>query len=123
MKNSVLLLGRILMVAIFLSAGYSKLTHYDYMQGYMVSLGIPGWSMPFIILWELGGGFAILFGFFTRPVALLMAVFCVVSALLAHLHPADQEERIKFMTGGFLYMAITGAGAYSLDAKLKLRWS
>lgn len=128
MKNSVLLLGRILMVAIFLSAGYSKLTHYDYMQGYMVSLGIPGWTMPFIILWELGGGLAILLGLFTRPVALLMAVFCVVSALLAHLHPADQEQMINFMknvsmTGGFLYMAMTGAGAYSLDAKLKLRWS
>ena len=128
MKDSVLLLGRILMVAIFLSAGYAKLTHYDYMQGYMVSLGLPSWSMPFIILWELGGGLAILLGFFTRPVALLLAAFCVISGFLAHLHPADQEQMINFMknvsmTGGFLYMAMTGAGAYSLDAKLKLKWS
>ena len=128
MRNSVLLLGRILMVAIFLSAGYSKLTHYDYMQGYMVSLGVPGWSMPFIILWELGGGLAILLGFFTRPVALLLAGFCVISALIAHLHPAEQEQMINFMknlsmTGGFLYMAMTGAGAFSLDHKFKLKWS
>lgn len=128
MKDSALLLGRILMVAIFLSAGYSKLTHYEYMQGYMVSLGVPGWSMPFIILWELGGGLAILLGLFTRPVALLLAGFCVISALIAHLHPADQEQMINFMknlsmTGGFIYVAVTGAGAFSLDHKFKLKWS
>ncbi|MFI4967171.1 MAG: DoxX family protein [Gammaproteobacteria bacterium] len=128
MKDSALLLGRILMVAIFLSAGYSKLTHYEYMQGYMVSLGVPGWSMPFIILWELGGGLAILLGLFTRPVALLLAGFCVISALIAHLHPADQEQMINFMknlsmTGGFIYVAATGAGAFSLDDKFKLKWS
>ncbi len=128
MKDSALLLGRILMVAIFLSAGYSKLTHYEYMQGYMVSLGVPGWSMPFIILWELGGGLAILLGLFTRPVALLLAGFCVISALIAHLHPADPEQMINFMknlsmTGGFIYVAVTGAGAFSLDRKLKLKWA
>jgi putative oxidoreductase len=128
MKDSALLIGRILMVAIFLLAGYSKLTHYEYMQGYMVSLGVPGWSMPFIILWELGGGLAILLGFLTRPVALLLAGFCVISALVAHLHPADQEQMINFMknlsmTGGFIYMAVTGAGAFSLDRKLKLKWA
>jgi putative oxidoreductase len=128
MKDAALLLGRILMVAIFLSAGYSKLTHYEYMQGYMVSLGVPGWSMPFIILWELGGGLAILLGLFTRPVALLLAGFCVISALIAHLHPADQEQMINFMknlsmTGGFIYVAVTGAGAFSLDRKLKLKWA
>lgn len=128
MKNSALLIGRILMVAIFLSAGYSKLAHYDYMQGYMVSLGLPGWSMPFIILWELGGGLAVLLGVFTRPVALLLAAFCVISALIAHLHPADQEQMINFMknismTGGFLYMAVTGAGDWSLGKKLGLKWS
>lgn len=128
MKDSALLLGRILMVAIFLSAGYSKLTHYEYMQGYMVSLGVPGWSMPFIILWELGGGLAVLLGLFTRPVALLFAGFCVISALIAHLHPADQEQMINFMknlsmTGGFIYVAVTGAGAFSLDRKLKLKWA
>jgi uncharacterized membrane protein YphA (DoxX/SURF4 family) len=27
------------------------------------------------------------------------------------------------MTGGFIYMAVTGAGAFSLDRKLKLKWA
>jgi len=128
MKDSALLLGRILMAVIFISAAYGKITHYTYMQGYMVSLGLPSWSMPFIILWEMGGGLAILLGLFTRPVALLLAVFCVISALLAHLHPNDQEQMINFMknmamTGGFIYVAVFGAGGLSLDRKLKLKWA
>ena len=128
MKDSALLLGRILMAVIFISAAYGKISHYEYMQGYMVSLGLPGWSMPFIILWEMGGGLAILLGLFTRPVALLLAVFCVISALLAHLHPNDQEQMINFMknlamTGGFIYVAVTGAGTLSLDRKFKFKWA
>ena len=128
MKDFALLLARVLLAAIFLWAGYGKLTHYSYMQGYMVSLGVPGWSMPFIILWELGGGLAILTGFLTRPVAPLMALFCVVSGFIAHLHPADQEQMINFMknlsmAGGFLSLWVVGAGALSLDRKLRLKWS
>lgn len=128
MKDFALLLARVLLAAIFLWAGYGKLTHYTYMQGYLVSLGVPGWSFPFIILWELGGGLAILTGFLTRPMALLMGAFCVISALIAHLHPADQEQMINFMknvgmTGGFLALWVSGAGALSLDRKLKLKWS
>jgi len=127
MKDLALLLARVLLAAIFVWAGFGKLTHYTYMQGYMVSLGLPGWSMPFIILWELGGGLAVLTGLFTKPVALLMGTFCVISGLLAHLHPADQEQMINFMknlsmTGGFLALWVTGAGAWSLDQRLKLMW-
>ena len=128
MQSFALLVGRILMAAIFIWSGYNKLVHYDYVQGFMVSMGLPSWSMPFIILWELGGGLALLLGLFTRPVALAMGAFCVVSALVAHLHPEDQGQMINFMkniamTGGFLYVWVTGAGALSLDARLKLKWA
>lgn len=128
MKDLALLLARVLLAAIFLWAGFGKLTHYSYMQGYMVSLGVPGWSFPCIILWELGGGLAILTGFLTRPAALLMGAFCVISGFIAHLHPADQEQMINFMknlsmAGGFLSLWVAGAGALSLDRKFKLKWS
>ena len=128
MKDLILLAARVLLGAIFIWSGYNKLVHYDYMQGFMVSLGVPGWSMPILILWELGGGLLLLLGAFTRPVALALAVFSVVSALIAHRNFADVAQLINFMknlsmTGGFLYAVITGAGAYSLDAKLKLKWA
>jgi putative oxidoreductase len=128
MKDIALLLGRLLMAAIFIWSGYNKLVHYDYVQGFMVSLGLPSWSMPFIILWELGGGLALLLGLFTRPLALVLAAFCVISALVAHLHPEDQGQMINFMknmamTGGFLFVWVSGAGAFSLDRTLKLKWA
>ena len=123
-----LLLGRILLAAIFIWSGWNKLVHYDYMQGYMASVGVPGWSMPILILWELGGGLALLVGAFTRPVALALAAFSVISALIAHRNFADIGQFINFMknlamAGGYLYVYLTGAGGLSLDRKLRLKWS
>lgn len=128
MRDIALLAARVLLAAIFIWSGWNKLVHYDYMQGYMVSVGVPGWSMPILILWELGGGLLLLVGAFTRPVAWALAAFSVISALIAHSHFADINQFINFMknlamTGGYLYVAYTGAGNLSLDAKLKLKWA
>lgn len=128
MKDMALLLGRLLMAAVFIWSGWNKLMHYDYMQGYMVSVGVPGWSMPLLILWELGGGLALVLGLLTRPISVALAVFCVVSALIAHRNFADLDQWIHFLknlglTGGYLAFAVSGAGAWSLDHKLKLKWS
>ncbi|HSN17344.1 MAG TPA: DoxX family protein [Gammaproteobacteria bacterium] len=127
MRDKILLVARVLLAFIFIMSGWNKLTHYDYMQGFMVSVGVPGWSMPILILWELGGGLLLLLGAFTRPVAWTLAAFSVVSALIAHRNFADPNQMIHFMknlamTGGYLYVACTGAGAISLDEKFKLKW-
>ena len=128
MKDLILLAGRVLLGAIFVWSGYGKLMHYDAVQPFIVSLGMPGWFLVLIILWELGGGLAFVLGAFTRPVGLTLAVFCLISGFLVHLHPGDQGQMINFMknlsmTGGFLYAAMLGSGAFSLDAKLKLKWA
>jgi putative oxidoreductase len=73
---------------------------------------------------ELGGGLAILFGLLTRPVGLVLAIWCVATSLIAHTNLADRNQEIHFlknmaMMGGFLYVAAFGGGAWSLDA----RWS
>ena len=70
---------------------------------------------------ELGGGLAILFGLFTRPVGLVLAIWCLATALIAHTNFADRNQEIHFlknmaMMGGFLYVAAFGARAWSLDA-------
>jgi putative oxidoreductase len=128
MQNLALLIGRILLAAIFILSGYGKITGYAGTEQYIQSLGMPGAFLPLIILWELGGGLALLLGIFTRPVALLLAAFCLISAVLVHYHPADQMQMINFMknlamTGGFLYVFVTGAGDFSVDRKFKLKWS
>jgi len=115
------LAGRVLLSAIFIIAGYSKIGGYEGTAGYMESMGIPGALLPLVILTELGGGIAILLGLFTRPVAVALAGFSIISGLIFHAAPADQIMLMKnfAMAGGFLVLAAHGAGAWSLDAKLK----
>ena len=134
MNNGVLcdftkLVARILMSVMFIVAGYSKIGAYAGTQEYMAAAGVPGFLLPLVILLELGGGLAILFGFFTRWVALAFAAFCLISAWMFHNVPGDQMQQIMFMknitiAGGFLILACAGAGRFSFDhamAKAKNR--
>lgn len=115
-----MLIGRVLLAAIFIYAGYGKLGALEGTQAYMSSQGVPGGLLPLVILLELGGGIAIVLGLFTRITAIALAIFCVVSALLFHGHLIDQAQAILFMknlamAGGFLILAAHGPGDISLD--------
>ena len=71
---------------------------------------------------ELGGGILVLIGWQTRLVAPVMAVWCIATALVAHLHLEDTMQMINFMknvcmAGGFLQLATFGAGALSVDRR------
>ena len=49
-----------------------------------------------------------------------MAVWCIATALVAHWHPDDNMQMINFMknlcmAGGFLQLAVYGAGRFSVD--------
>jgi putative oxidoreductase len=122
--NLQLLIGRVLMSIIFIMAGISKLGAVAGTAGYMASMGIP---LPNITVWlvialELLGGVAILLGFFTRYAAWALAAFCVASGYLGHYQPEDQMQMISFMknlamAGGFLVLATSGAGSFSIDAR------
>jgi len=114
--------GRVLMSAIFVMAGISKLGSYAATQGYMESMGVPGILLPLVILLELGGGVTVLLGWQTRISAFLLAGFCIVSALIFHANFGDQMQSILFMknlamAGGFLFLVADGAGVWSLDAR------
>ena len=113
-------IGRVLMSVIFIQAGINKMFGYAGAQGYMEAAGVPGALLPLVILLEAGGGLALLLGFFTRWLALAFAGFCVLAALLFHLHPDDQMQMISFMknitiAGGFIVLAGAGPGALALD--------
>ena len=123
LKAPATLLARLLLSLLFIIAGFGKLSDPAGAAGYMAHLGIPTILLYPTILLELGGGLAILFGVLTRPVSLALAGFCIATALLAHLHPEDMANMINFwknlgLTGGFVLLAIQGAGALSIDAKL-----
>ncbi len=116
------LAARILMSQIFIISGIGKITGYAGTQAYMAKMGVPGALLPLVILVELGGGLALLFGFQTRWVALALAGFTLVSALIFHLNFSDQMQMINFMknlamTGGLLMFVRYGAGAPSIDSR------
>ena len=90
----------------------------------MDSMGVPGALLPAVIALELLGGLAILLGWQTRVVAFLLAGFCVVSAVIFHGNVGDQGQQIHFLknlglAGGFLLLVANGAGAWSLDNRVR----
>ncbi|MDH5358959.1 MAG: DoxX family protein [Gammaproteobacteria bacterium] len=114
--------GRILLALIFIMGGIGKLgAGYAGTQGYMDAMGVPGMLLPLVIILELGGGIALIAGWKTRIVSLLLAGFTILAALIFHSNFADQMQMIMFMknlaiSGGLLILAANGAGAYSMDS-------
>jgi putative oxidoreductase len=116
------LAARILMSQIFIISGIGKITGYAGTQAYMAKMGVPGALLPLVILAELGGGLALLFGFRARWAALALAGFSLVSALIFHTNFSDQMQMINFMknlamAGGLLMFVRHGAGAPSIDTR------
>ena len=121
-------IGRLFLSMIFIFSGFTKITGYAATQGYMESMGVPGMLLPLVIAVELLGGIAILLGFKARLVAILMAGFSVVSALLFHQFWIDESQMNPFMkniamAGGFLMIFAHGAGAYSIDTVIIAEYS
>jgi putative oxidoreductase len=127
-ENAATLIGRVLMSLLFVLGGWGKLLGPAAAQAMFAKNNLPmveaAWVLAVVV--ELGGGLAILFGLFIRPVACVCAIWCVATALIAHTNFADRLQEVQFfknmgMTGGFLYIATFGAGAWSLDAWLARR--
>ena len=118
------LVARLFASAIFIIAGYGKLgAGYAGTQAYMASMGVPAAMLPLVIALELGGGIALLLGFQTRLVALLLAGFSIIAALIFHTG-ADQMQQIMLMknfamAGGLLAFTLFGAGRLSLDGETR----
>ncbi|MGP6086199.1 DoxX family protein [Antarctobacter jejuensis] len=119
-SNFGLLIARLLLGALFVMAGIGKLGDVQGFAGYMASGGIPaGLAWP-VILFEIVGGIALIVGFQTRIAALALGIFSLVSGVMYHYVPSDQMQMTMFLknlalTGGYLALAIAGAGAWSLD--------
>ena len=114
------LLGRLFLAMIFIQSGLSKMSDYAATQGYMDAMGVSSTMLPLVIALEVVGGIAIVTGFKARLVALAMAGFSLLSALLFHTNFSDHTQTIMLMkniaiAGGFLMIVAHGAGAYALD--------
>jgi putative oxidoreductase len=115
------LAARLLLVTMFIMAGFTKISGYEGTQQYMQSMGVPGALLPLVIALEIGGGLAVAVGFGTRLVAFLLAGFTMLATLVFHSNLADQVQMLFFLknlgiAGGFLLLFVHGAGPLSIDA-------
>ena len=116
--------GRILIGGIFAMSGLTKLSAYAGTTAAITAVGLPfaplGWAVALTV--EIGCGLLLLAGYRVRPVAAVLAAWCVVTALFFHRDFADQNAMIHFLknlmiAGGLLQIVHFGAGAFSLDAR------
>lgn len=115
------LVGRGFLAYLFIVAGWGKIGGYAGTAAYMESQGLPGDLLILVILLELGGGLAILFGFQTRAIALVLVLFNVLTAFMFHGSPDDATDFMKNISiaGGFIYLVVYGAGRLSIDHLLE----
>jgi putative oxidoreductase len=112
---------RIVTAYLFITHGTAKLfgtPHQDMFDGLqlMSLMGVAG-------ILELAGGALLLVGLFTRPVAFLLCGFMAVAYFMAH--ASQGSVLVPMLNKGelavvycfvFLYFAVAGAGAWSMDA-------
>ncbi|MBB3976262.1 putative oxidoreductase [Rhizobium azooxidifex] len=135
--NLVVLVGRILLAAMFILAGYPKLLDPSGTAGMIAGAGLPAaTALAYLTgLFELVAGLFILVGFQTKIAAYLLALFCVFTALVFHSGPINVPDfpegannlltmfnglmMMKNLTiaGGFLVLAAFGPGSISVDAR------
>jgi putative oxidoreductase len=123
------LAGRLLIAALFLPAGIAKATGFAGTVGYISSVGMPAPAAAAVVavLLEIVGGLALILGYRTRLFALAFAAFTLVASFFFHAYwaaPADQQfmQQLLFfkniaVVGGLLFVALQGAGRWSLDAR------
>lgn len=131
LQNPLALVGRLLLSVLFLPAGIGKITGFTGTVGYITSVGLPMPTLAAIIalIVEIVGGVALIAGFGTRIAALALALFTLVASFFFHAYwavPADQQLVTQLLffkniavVGGLLTLAAWGAGAWSVDARLK----
>jgi putative oxidoreductase len=128
-NNEIILIARILLMILFVISGWAKLTGFAGTVSYMASLGapVPQVAAAIAVLMEFFVGIALVIGFYTRPLAALMALFVLGTALIGHpfwnMEGAERMvNQINFLKnlsiiGGLLLLAVTGPGKYSVDGR------
>lgn len=123
-----MLIGRLLLAAIFLISAYNKVVFYDATAVYMASKGLP--MVPLLltlsIIIEFVGGLSLVLGYKIRALAVLLIIYLIPVTLTMHdfwMMPDPmqmQNNMYHFLKnlaimGGLLYVASVGAGYLGID--------
>ena len=110
-----MLIARVWLTITILNTGLYKISHYADTANMMTAMGIPATLLPFAILMDIGGSIAIIFGFLTRILSLIMIGYVIACVILFKLDPHLTLSELSWM-GGLFLLVFTGAGKYSIDA-------
>jgi putative oxidoreductase len=130
-QSQMLLIGRILLAAIFLVAGIRKLMTVAATAAYFTKLGFPA---PEVMAWaaiviEIGGAVLLITGWHARRAAWLLILFTAVATAMAHrfweFDAAQYNNQLNHflknaaIIGGLFYLAAFGPGALSADSRAR----
>lgn len=127
-----LLIGRIFLGWIFMRSGYGKIFDIPAYAATFPARGIPAFLAYISVPAEFFGGIALILGFATRYVVLVMVIFMLVATFSSHRYwnftdaaarRAQDSSFYKNMAilGGFFFLFACGAGRFSVDAWLRKR--
>ena len=122
-ENYIDLIARIFISLLFLINGYSKVIYFDGTISWMESYGLPGFFIYPAILLEIIAPLLLILGYKTRISSVMLAGFCIVTALIFLNDFSEQSQLNGFfknigLSAGFLFLAINGSKKFSLDYKL-----
>ena len=122
MRNYLSLIGRIFLSLVFIVHGIMKVMDFEQFWKVLELKGVPVAPLLsiFVIFIELGGGIAILIGFYTRFFTSIMAVYLFVVTLVLHPFWFDFDHFDNFIKnfaiiGGLIIEDYAGAGKNSVD--------
>lgn len=113
-------LGRLMIALLFIGSGASKFTDLPGTTAYIDANGLPPMLAMPTAVFEVVGGLLLLVGLFTRPLAILFAVFTLTTILFFHGKFNDPVQMAMAMknlaiAGGLLILFAYSNVAYSFD--------
>jgi len=112
---------------LFFVSATTKVTETAGIEGYMQAYGVPGILMWPAAAWEYIAGALLLVGLYLRQGSVLLAGWCVLTAVIFHTKFSDLDQLMNFFenmttAGGFLILAKRGSWGASVDAhRLRLQ--
>ena len=112
--------GRVLLSALFLIEGISKISMQEDVVMYMEDYGVPGILFVPAIILEILFPLFLIVGYKTKWAASIMALFTFAVAIIFHTDFSEGMQMVFFLKdiaigGGFMIIVAYGPGKISLD--------
>ena len=124
MANFFDLISRIFISALFLFSGYNKIFSFSGTTNWMEGFGVPGFLLWPAIGLEIILPILIIIGYQTQISAVILALFCILTAFIFHLDFSNQMQTIALLkniglAGGFILIALNGTKDWAVEKKKK----